>query len=71
MLVYNFSDCPGGMTGGWETALDERGEDLVITADSDFDDLTPDCANAAEVLEWIDALPDVRGVEYREPDAEE
>ncbi|QCL83366.1 hypothetical protein CFBP5875_01490 [Agrobacterium pusense] len=63
MLEYNFSACSGGMVGGWEIALDERSEDLIITADPDFDDLTPDCANAAEVLEWVDTLPDVRQLE--------
>lgn len=60
-LEYNLSACPGGMIGGWEIALDEMSENLVVTVDPDFDDLTPDCANADEVLEWIDTLPDVMG----------
>lgn len=69
-LEYDFSACPGGMTGGWQIALDERSENLIVTVDPDFDDLDPDCANAVEVLEWIDSLPDVRGVECVEPEDE-
>jgi len=59
-LEYNYQVTPGEVVGGWEIELNESTEEAVSIHNPDFDDWEPDCRNTAEVLEWIETIPDIR-----------
>lgn len=58
-LWYGHAVSPGEMVGGWEIVLSEDSVAKVRDVDPDFDEF-PDCFNAAEVLEWVETLPNLR-----------
>ena len=59
-LQYGWQATPGEMVPGWDLILTSECEDEIALHDPDFDDWEPDFRNTAEVLEWIETLPDLR-----------
>ena len=59
-LEYNHQVTPGEVVGGWEIELSESTAVAVFIHNPDFDDWEPDCRNTAEVIEWIETLPNLR-----------
>ena len=53
---------PGGYADGWEITLDEYSEVLLFQVQP-LAESNPDCFNTEEVLEWVEGLPDCKGVE--------
>lgn len=54
---YDYAATPGGMVGGWSIQLDEASIERIEALGTEYDWSEPDCANANEVLDWIESLP--------------
>jgi hypothetical protein len=53
---WSYEPTPSGIASGWHIELTDAS--IEALGDLGFDDISPDCQTATEVIKWVRSMPD-------------